>query len=304
MKFNPSTDIPDLSGKVILVTGGTAGIGKESVLALAKHNPACIYFTGRDSARANQVIAEIKSSAPSVSIVFLECDLESLASVEKAAKQFISKSDRLDILICNAGVMNVPPALTKDGYEAHFGINHVAHALFIKLLLPTLLRTADAPGSDVRVVSLTSQGFAMHPRGGILFDDLRTTQGSGLMKSLRYGQSKLANILYAAEVAKRYGPKITSVSIHPGVVRTDLLAQQGALMRTLAWLTHPFSMLTPAEGAYNQLWAATGDKTKIKNGEYYEPVGVPGGHMRMSRDQKLTAQLWEWTEKELEVYHI
>ncbi|KAJ6531163.1 oxidoreductase [Mycena capillaripes] len=304
MKFNPSTDIHDLSGKVILVTGGTAGIGKESVLVLAKHNPACIYFTGRNSTRANQVIAEIKSAAPSVAIVFLECDLESLASVEKAAKQFNSQSDRLDILMCNAGVMNVPPALTKEGYEVHFGTNHVAHALFIKLLLPTLLRTAEVPGADVRVVSLTSQGFIMHPRGGILFDDLRTTQASGLVKSMRYGQSKLANILYASELAKRYGPQITSLSVHPGVVRTDLLAQQGVVTRTLAFLTHPFSMLTPAEGAYNQLWAATGDKAKMKNGEYYEPVGAPGGHGRKSRDQKLASQLWDWTEKELESYHI
>ncbi|KAJ6588800.1 oxidoreductase [Mycena capillaripes] len=303
MKFNPSTDIPDLAGKVILVTGGTGGIGKESVLALAKHNPKSIYFTGRNSSRANEVIAEIKSTAPSVTIVFLECDLESLAAVERGAKQFISQSDRLDILMCNAGVMNVPPALTKDGYEVHFGTNHLAHALFIKLLLPTLLRTAEAPGGDVRVIPLTSQAFAMHPMGGILFDDLRTTQVSGLVKFLRYGQSKLANILYASELAKRY-PQITSVSIHPGVVRTDLLAQQDYITRALAFLTHPFSMLTPAEGAYNQCWAATVDKAKITNGEYYEPVGVPGGHARLSRDAKLASRLWDWTEKELESYDI
>ncbi|KAJ7090568.1 oxidoreductase [Mycena crocata] len=303
MKFNPSTDIPDLTAKVFFITGGTAGIGKESVLALAKHNPERIYFSGRDSKRAADIIAEIKSVNPTVPVVFLECDLTSLASVEKAAKQIVSESERLDVVICNAGIMNVPPALTKDGYEVHFGVNHVAHALFIKLLLPTLLRTAALPDSDVRILCLTSQAHRMSPWGGILFDGLRTTQDSGLIKSLRYGQSKVANILYAAELARKY-PQITAVSIHPGVVRTDLLAQQTAFTRAASFLTHPFSMLTPSEGAYNQLWAATTDKTKIVNGAFYEPVGVPGTHGRRSVDQKLASRLWDWTDKELESFHI
>ncbi|KAJ6591834.1 oxidoreductase [Mycena vulgaris] len=304
MKFNPSTDIPDLSGKVIFVTGGTGGIGKASVLALAKHNPQRIYFSGRDSKRAADIIADINSTSPSVALVFLECDQGSLASVEKAAKQIISESpDRLDIVICNAGIMNVPPALTKEGYEVHFGVNHLAHALFIKLLLPTLLRTAERPNSDVRIVTVTSQGYLMHPYGGILFDDLRTTQGTGLVKAMRYGQSKLANILYAAELARRF-PQITSVSIHPGVVRTDLLAGLDLFTKTMAILTNPFSMMTPAEGAHNQLFTAAGDKAKIVNGEYYEPVGVPGTHGRKSRDKKVTLKLWEWTEKELSSYTI
>ncbi|KAF7356817.1 Short-chain dehydrogenase reductase family [Mycena venus] len=281
LKYNPATDVPDLSGQVILITGGTAGIGKETLFVFAKHNPQRLYFTGRNTAQAAQIIADIKSTTPAVDL-----------------------TNRLDILICNAGVMNVPPALTKDGYEVHFGINHIAHALLIKLLLPTLLRTADAPGSDVRIVSLTSQGFSTHPGGGIVFKDLRTTQGSGLMKAMRYGQSKLANILYAAELAQRYGSKLTTVSIHPGVVRTDLLNNQSGLVQFLSFLTHPFSMLTPEEGAYNTLWASTADKTKIVNGEFYEPVGIRGGHARKSRDRKLAKELWEWTDKELEGYHI
>ncbi|KAJ7746926.1 oxidoreductase [Mycena maculata] len=303
MKYNPATDIPDLSGKVIFVTGGTAGIGKEAVLALAKHNPGRIYFSGRNAARADEIIAEIRSESPSTDLVFVECDQSSLASVEQAAKKIVSGSDRLDIVIASAGIMNVPPAVTRDGYEIHFAVNHIAHALFIKLFLPTLLHTAELPNADVRIVSVTSQAFAMHPTGGILLDDLRTTQGFGLVKFTRYGQSKLANLLYAAEFARRY-PQITAVSIHPGVVRTELLASLSFFTRTMAFLTHPFSMLTPAEGAYNQLWAATGDKSKIVNGEFYEPVAVPGGHARRSRDQKLAAHLWEWTDKELEDYRI
>ncbi|KAJ7030806.1 oxidoreductase [Mycena alexandri] len=301
MKFDPAR-IPDLSGKVFFVTGGTAGIGKETLLALAKHSPKGLYFTGRNSQRGAQIVADINASAPSITIVFLECDLESLESVKQAAEQFVSQSDRLDVLVCNAGVMNVPPALTKDGYEVHFGLNHLAHALFIKLLLPTLLRTAETPNADARVVSVTSQGYAMHPRGGILFDDLRTTQASSQL-FVNYGQSKLANILYTAELARRY-PQITAVSIHPGVVRTELVSTQSMFTRALIVVTNPFSRLTPQQGAYNTLWASTSDKDKIVNGAFYEPVGVPGRHMRQSRDDKLAAQLWEWSDKELEGYHL
>ncbi|KAJ7630333.1 oxidoreductase [Roridomyces roridus] len=284
MVFNPTTDIPDLAGKYILVTGGTAGIGKESVLALAKHNPECIYFTGRDSKRADEIIAETKPSK----VVFLECDMTSLASVQAMAQRVISETDRLDVLMCNAGVMNVPPALTKDGFEVHFGINHMAHALLIKLLLPTLLHTAEAPGSDVRIVSLTSQA-SLHIQ----------EEGSGIIQAQRYGQSKLANLLYAAELARRY-PQITSVSIHPGVVRTGLVSSQGMFSKALIYITNPLSTMTPADGARNQLWAATTDKQSIVNGEYYEPVGKRGKHMRKSRDVGLAEKLWDWTQSELD----
>ncbi|KAJ7189451.1 oxidoreductase [Mycena pura] len=300
--FNPTTDIPDLSGKVILVTGGTAGIGKESVLELAKHNPARISFTGRDAKRAAEVITAAEAvGGDSVAVVFVECDLTSLASVHQAAKRIASESDRLDILICSAGVL-VPAALTKDGYEVHFGINHIAHALLIKLLLPTLLRTCEVHHSDVRIVSTTSEGFFLHPRGGILFDSLRTARPASF-KLARYGQSKLANILFAAELARRH-PQLVALSVHPGTVRTELVAKLDGVTKALTYLGRPFSMKTPKEGAYNQLWAATADREGIVNGEYYEPVGVRGRHARKSRNVELAKRLWEWTEKELVRYQL
>jgi len=301
-KFKPDKDIPDLSGKVIFITGGTAGLGKESILALAKHRPAHIYFSGRDSKRADGVISDVKAAVSDANLTFVECDLASLASVDKAAKQFASESQRLDILMCNAGVMALPPSLTPDGYEVQFGTNHVGHALLIKLLLPTLLRTAEAPNSDVRIVLLSSVGFRTHPDGGIVFKDLRTTQDYGVLGTwLRYGQSKLANLLYAAELARRY-PSITVVSVHPGVVSTGLIGNLTFWNKALIYVINGGRMKSPADGIANQLWAATGDKGKIVSGTYYEPIGVLGKHDKDSKSETLAAELWEWTQKELEGY--
>lgn len=206
--------------------------------------------------------------------------------------------------MCNAGIMAVPAGLTKDGYEIQFGTNHLGHALLIKLLLPTMVRTAELPDSDVRVVMLTSQGFRMHPTGGIVFKDLRTVQDAGIFSTWRrYGQSKLANILYASEIARRY-PKITAVSIHPGVVSTGLVGDLGFGGRLIVYISQLGRLKTPAEGAYNQLWAATGKKGEggVVSGEYYEPVGVTGTHDKESKNQELAEELWEWTQKELEAY--
>ena len=151
-------------------------MGKEAILELAKHSPKHIYFTGRNSEAAEAVIAECKSF--SSNITFISCDQSSLGSVSEAAKSFLEKSaNQLDILICNAGVMAVPPGVSKDGYEIQFAINHLAHALFIKLCLPALLKAADEKG-DARIVSVTSLGFKAAPKQGIIFKDLKSSQGN------------------------------------------------------------------------------------------------------------------------------
>ena len=237
---------------------------------------------------------------PGTNVTFVECDLASLASVQAAVQRF--SIQRLDILMCNAGIMAQPPGLTKDGYEVQFGTNHVGHALLIKLLLPTLLRTAEQPGADVRVIILTSLGFRGHPKAGIVFKDLRTTQESAFGPWIRYSQSKLANILYAAELARRH-PNITSVSIHPGVVETGLVGNLGVGNKLIVYLTNLGRVMKPTEGAYNQLWAATANKTNVVNGAFYEPVGVLSTkHDKASQSEKLAAELWEWTENALEGY--
>ncbi|KAK7045973.1 short-chain alcohol dehydrogenase [Paramarasmius palmivorus] len=298
-QFNPETDIASLSGKVFFITGGTAGIGKSSILQLSKHQPAHIYFSGRDSRKAQAVIEEVKSQVPDAPITFIECDLASLQSVKKAADEFVSLSTRLDVLMCNAGVMALPPGLTKDGYEIQFGTNHLGHALLIKSLLPTLIRTAEQPNSDVRVVILSSQAYLTHPTGGIIFKDLHTPQDMAIFGAMtRYSQSKLANLLYAAELARRY-PNITSVSIHPGIVKTELMHGASSAMQKLSAV---WRMVSPEQGAHNQVWASTCEKSKLVNGAYYEPVGKLTEKCREGKSSQLAERLWDWTEAELKIH--
>ncbi|OBS29587.1 hypothetical protein FPOA_03524 [Fusarium poae] len=137
MSFNPKDDIPDLTGKVIIITGGSSGLGKESALQLAKHNPSTIFITARTEKRGNAAIKEIQDSVPNFKgqIKFLELDLGSFASIQKGAATFLSQSDRLDILMNNAGLMATPAGLTADGYEIQFGSNYMGPALFTKLHL-------------------------------------------------------------------------------------------------------------------------------------------------------------------------
>lgn len=160
-------------------------MGKQSIQALAKHDPEHIYFTGRNQKAADAVMNDIKAENSGVGLTFLEMDFSSLESVRASINQFAH--DRLDILMCNAGVMAVPPAVSKDGFEIHFAINHLAHAMIIHELLPVLTRTAEMSNSDVRVVCLTSEGWKGHPPSGISYDKVRTEKGGMPIWLLRYG---------------------------------------------------------------------------------------------------------------------
>lgn len=143
---------------------------------LASRNPAKIYITGRNEAAAQQTLSGLRATGTKAELDWLRCDHASLASVREAADKVLAQESRLDVLMANAGVMALPPGLTSDGYEVHFGINHVAHALWIRRLLPLLQRTAREHGG-ARVVPISSLALVLAPRGhGIVFDDLRTTQ--------------------------------------------------------------------------------------------------------------------------------
>ncbi|KAJ4297440.1 hypothetical protein N0V90_005331 [Kalmusia sp. IMI 367209] len=299
--FTPETDIPSLEGKVILVTGGNTGLGKQAILEYARHKPAQIWMAARDLDKASQAAREIEAQCIGITptIKLLKLDLSSLVSVQQAARQLNAEAERLDILMLNAGIMACPPGLTEDGYEVQFGTNHLGHALLAKLLLPILARTAaSGPYTDVRVVVVSSGAHPEAPRAGVVFESLKTpAENMGGME--RYGQSKTANILWTRHMARIYR-QFTWVSLHPGVVQTGLQAgAEGASwpIRIALKLGRGFFM-TVEKGVLNQLWASV--SADVKSGEYYEPIGVGGKASEMASDLNLAEKVWEWTERELQ----
>jgi len=265
---------------------------------LAKHNPKKLYLAARSKSKYDIALAEIQKAVPDAKVTFLQLDLASFTSIKSAADIVLSTTDRLDILMNNAGVMALPPGLTSEGYEIQFGTNHLGHALLTKLLTPLLLKTSESPNSDVRIINLTSAAEMMAPKGGFIPETV-TTDMETYHTYTRYGQSKLANVLFTRELAKRY-PGIKSVAIHPGRVRTALLDTmfgQGMSPLSIFQNTYDFFVMMPVEkGALNQLWAATGPKAVVKTATYYAPVGKEGGESKLSHDMSLAAKLWEWQE--------
>ncbi|KAJ0164632.1 putative oxidoreductase [Colletotrichum tanaceti] len=303
--FKPDTDIPDLAGKVVLVTGGNAGLGLETVRQIAKHNPAHIYLAARSREKAEAAIGALKTedngACASAPITYLPLDLASLESVKAAAKQFLASSSRLDLLVNNAGIMMTPEGLTADGYEVQFGTNHMGHALLTRLLLPTLSRTAAAAAEnpDVRVVFLSSAAESWAPAEAYRFERLKTTMAETATRE-RYGISKVANIHYAAALAERH-PEVKVVSVHPGIVATNLgdavISNSNAVVGTLMWAALKVIAVSPQKGALNQLWASF--HPDVKTGEFYHPVGVAGKGTPLSRDAEQREKLWQWTEDEI-----
>lgn len=298
VSFNPDSDIASLEGKVILITGANTGLGKRSALELAKHNPSQIWITARNIDKASAAVAEVKAQTPNANVNSLELDLGSFDSIKNAARKFLSSASRLDVLMLNAGILGHPPALTQDGYEIHIGTNHVGHALLLKLLTPLLIKSASNPaGTDVRVVILSSIGWRLCPDQGLEFDTFKSLEGASPI--MRYVQTKLANMLYAKQVAEHF-PQFTTVSLHPGEVNTELFSREPGddQIRHLQTAVVPQHVKPISEGVKNQLWAAT--TSSIASGTYYEPVGVTDFDKLQEGHSEMAARLWEWTEKELE----
>ncbi|OBT75690.1 hypothetical protein VF21_05925 [Pseudogymnoascus sp. 05NY08] len=295
--FDKST-IPDLAGRVFLLTGGTGGIGVEIVVELAKHNPGHIVFTGRNATSAAATIKRAHELAPRAAITFIPCDLASLTSVNAAADKIIATCPRLDVFLANAGIMAQPPGLSEDGYEVQFATNHVGHALLTRRLIPLLEKTAEIPGADVRVIITSSTGW----HGGVMeFEPLKTIKDTRpvMARWQRYCDTKLANMLYARELAKRY-PKLLCFSLSPGVVGTTLVTDLSRFDRVFVYVSQLGRIRTPEEGSYCHLWALSVPRESIKAGAFYEPVGKLSTYENASsKDPEMAGRLWEWTEKEL-----
>lgn len=311
-EFLPERDLSSLQGKVVLVTGGSAGLGKESILQLASLNPSKIYLAARSRTKGEAAIRDIVAllgqagDVPQPVIEYLELDLQHLASVRDAARFVLSRECRLDILMLNAGIMATPPSRSQSGHDAQLCTNHIGHFLLTILLLPLLERTAsEIEGSDVRVVTVSSEAHRMAPANVI---DLIENQDQLCCASpyTAYGVSKAANILFAAELARRYGDQgITSVSVHPGIILTDLYLPSSSANVLMRLGLPPVARLLfddVKHGALNQIWCAAGaKKEQLANGAYYTPVG----RIRPTRwvgDNSSQQRLWDWTAMQISQY--
>ncbi|KAG5752884.1 hypothetical protein H9Q72_005650 [Fusarium xylarioides] len=313
MAFTPQS-LPDLSGQVYIVTGGNAGIGFNTVLELAAHK-AKVYMGARYEAKVNAAIYEIKSQHPDVDISILVMDMMSLKTVKAAAEEFARKESRLHGLVNNAGIMATPYEESVDHYEAQFQTNYLSHWLLTYTLLPILTKSArlTSPGT-VRVVNVSSDGHLLFsPASGIDFNDINQTKGSAFS---RYGMSKLANILHAKEIHRRYGPspenegkeEIWTASLHPGTIDTipsglGRNATGSWVWQALVPVMRLFRLYSPLEtAAYTSLFAIAGpDFRRDMSGEYLKPVGIIGKTTPTANDPKLAEELWRWTEIEMRI---
>ncbi|MBL4576852.1 MAG: SDR family oxidoreductase [Flavobacteriales bacterium] len=270
-----------MQGKVCLVTGSTSGIGKATAEGLAKLG-ATVLITGRAGSSLSTDRDEIASSTSNGEIYAFECDLASMSDVRKLAAQVKEQFSVLDVLINNAGSFQSKKVLTVDGFEMQFAVNHLSHFLLTNLLLPELRAAAQG-----RIIHISS-GF--HYRGKMHFDNLNLERYDGLVA---YAQSKLANVLFSAELARRLNDtNITSNSLHPGRIGTNMGDKYASGFYGWIWnLVKPF-LNTPEKGAQTSIYLASSpDVTKISGSYFaYSKQKEPS---RASKDLEAARQLWE-----------
>src|SRR4051794_38255413 len=290
-------DIPDLSARRAVVTGANSGLGLQIALGLARHG-AQVTMAVRDTAKGDEAAARIRDEAPDAEVAVARLDLAELASVREFAAGW---SGALDLLVNNAGVMALPRRTTADGFEMQLGTNHLGHFALTGLLLPAVVKK---PGA--RVVTMSS---GAHAFGRINFDNLQGERR--YQRWLAYGQSKLANLLFAFELARRAAladVDLTSVAAHPGYAATNL-QMQGARMdnsrvkAVFANLGNKLFAQSDAQGALPALYAAT--MPDVIGGEYFGPDGRSGARgyptraqtSKSARDPELAARLWKVSEE-------
>ncbi|KAI8995252.1 NAD-P-binding protein [Trametes punicea] len=287
--------IPDLSGKVMIVTGGNTGIGKETVKALLNHN-AKVYIAGRNPQRVQEAIEDLRRETGKEALS-LQLDLADLHSIKRAAEEFLSKEQRLDVLFNSAGLMYPPvEETTKDGYDLQFGTNVIGHFYLTKLLLPFLIASAKtSPDGKARVINTSSMGHSFV--SGIDFDTLRDGPKRIKAGTLKlYSQSKFGNVVFSNELHRRYADQgIVSVSLHPGNLKTELQRYSSKIGVMLTrCLLYPAPM-----GALTQLYAGTTPEGAKLGGKYLIPWARVGRAKKETDDPELGRKLWEWLENEV-----
>jgi retinol dehydrogenase 12 len=274
----------ELEGKTFVITGANTGIGRVTAVELARRGGRVI-LACRSRERTEEALKEIEAldlEPPG----FVALDLGSLSSVKAAAAEILEQTERIDGLINNAG-LSASKGLTEEGYELAFGVNYLGHFLLTRLLLDRLKESAPA-----RIVHVASRAHK-RTRRGIVFEDLKSPakSASGFEE---YAASKLANILFNAELGRRLeGTGVNTYAVHPGVVATDIWRRLPGFLRPMVTVF----MLSPEEGAVSTLHCATSDEVAEENGLYYDERGRVSNVSRRGSDEEMARKLWEFSEE-------
>jgi NAD(P)-dependent dehydrogenase (short-subunit alcohol dehydrogenase family) len=277
--------VTDMTGKVCLITGATSGIGWEAAKALASQG-AMVALVGRDAERTQKAIDGIHANAPNAQLESYSADLSAQEQVRRLAQEFQSRHDRLDVLINDAGAVFTTRKESVDGIEMTLALNHLAPFLLTSLLLDTL--KASAPS---RIVTVSS---GAHLSAKVNFDDLQLARGYSPWRA--YGQSKLMNVLFTNEVARRLaGTGVTANSLHPGFVASNFGKSEGPFWVAAFTLMRPF-MISAENGAKTVIYLASSPDVSGATGGYYVDC-KPSRSSNIARDETVARRLWEVSEQ-------
>jgi NAD(P)-dependent dehydrogenase (short-subunit alcohol dehydrogenase family) len=269
-----------MRGKLCLITGGSRGIGQAAAIDLAGMG-AQVVIVARDAERGAATVARIQRETGQAAGLLM-ADLSSLAGVRQVAQEYRAQYGRLDVLVNNAGAVFSRRSSTVDGFERTFALNHLAYFLLTNLLID-LLR-ADAPSRIVNVSSAAHQGAVLD------FDDLQTEQKYSGFRA--YGRSKLANILFTHELARRLkSTGVTANCLHPGVVATGFNRNNGLLMRLGMTIARPF-LISPEKGAQTIVYLASSPEVEGVTGEYFVNCTATSSSP-VSYDDEAARRLWD-----------
>ncbi|KAG5133851.1 hypothetical protein JHK82_025039 [Glycine max] len=279
-----------------IVTGASSGIGAETTRVLAMRGVHVIMGVKNMNAAKN-IKETILKGIPSAKVDAMELDLSSMTSVRKFASEFISSSLPLNILINNAGIFGTPFMLSEDNIELQFATNHIGHFLLTNLLLDTMKKTTHESKKQGRIVNVSSQGHQFTYREGILFDKLNDQSSYQAFRA--YGQSKLANILHANELARRLkedGVDITANSLHPGAIATNihrynsvLTGLPGVVKKLLSYVVKNVQ-----QGAATTCYVALHPQVRGISGEYFADSNIAKANSQ-GRDIDLAEKLWDFS---------
>ena len=278
-----------MDGRVCLITGANNGIGRETALGLARMG-ATVIMVSRDAAKGEAALAEVRQQSGNDRVTLLIADLASLKSVRQLAEDFRGQHQELHVLINNAGALNSQRALSVDGYELTFAVNHLAH-----FLLTTLLLDLIKASSPSRVINVSS---GAHTRAEINFDDLNAEAKYGGMSA--YGQSKLANVLFTYELARRLeGTGVTANALHPGVVKTGFGRNNGGAIGLIFKVFHIVAspiLLSPGKGAETSVYLASSSDVDSVTGKYFVKKEQVQSS-KASNDAAVAQKLWRVSEE-------